>query len=320
MGDDHVLILPDREDWSANAVHRELERRKVSTSWLDTASFPLHLRMAASFEDGRWGGSFCGGDCSVQLDVVTAIYYRRPKDFDFPPGMSGTERRFARAQARIGLGGVLDALEGVRWVNRPSAVADAEFKPRQLSVAARVGLATPATLVCNDRREAQLFAELHGAVALKPLAEPILTEGSDISVMYTRKLHPEDLEDSPGIQNTAHLFQEWIDAKYADRLIAAGEALFAVAIRSGSPASQIDWRSDYSALQYQIVECPAAVAAAVRSYLRAEHLVYAAFDFLVSDERGWLFLECNPAGQWGWIAEECDLPVARSLVTCLAGD
>lgn len=32
------------------------------------------------------------------------MFYRRPRDFDMPSAMSGPEQRFARAQARVGLG------------------------------------------------------------------------------------------------------------------------------------------------------------------------------------------------------------------------
>jgi hypothetical protein len=74
-----------------------------------------------------------------------------------PSTMSGPEQRFARAQARVGLGGALTSLP-VKWINHPSALADAEYKPRQLHLAQTVGLRVPATIVTNAPDEVRRFA------------------------------------------------------------------------------------------------------------------------------------------------------------------
>ncbi|MGH3806966.1 MAG: hypothetical protein ACRDRU_10105 [Pseudonocardiaceae bacterium] len=41
--------------------------------------------------------------------------------------------------------------------------------------------------------------------------------------------------------------------------------------------------------------------------------IFGAFDFSVTPDGRWWFLECNPAGQWGWIAEETGLPIAGAI-------
>jgi hypothetical protein len=46
-----------------------------------------------------------------------------------------------------------------------------------------------------------------------------------------------------------------------------------------------------------------------------------AFDFIVTaDIKDHVFLECNAAGQWGWLAEECGIPVAEAIAEKLIGD
>jgi D-alanine-D-alanine ligase-like ATP-grasp enzyme len=50
------------------------------------------------------------------------------------------------------------------------------------------------------------------------------------------------------------------------------------------------------------------------AYLRAFGLIFGAFDFSVTPDGRWWFLECNPAGQWGWLTEETGLPIADELV------
>ncbi|HEX3733461.1 MAG TPA: hypothetical protein VHU91_11155 [Mycobacteriales bacterium] len=47
-------------------------------------------------------------------------------------------------------------------------------------------------------------------------------------------------------------------------------------------------------------------------------LVYGAVDFIIS-EGEYVFLECNAAGQFGWLAEECDLPIVAAIADELIG-
>lgn len=68
-----------------------------------------------------------------------------------------------------------------------------------------------------------------------------------------------------------------------------------------------------------MVDIPAEVAGRSRAYLRAFGLTYGAFDFVVrAGDEDWV-LECNAAGQWGWLAEECGLPIAEAFAAELAG-
>jgi hypothetical protein len=55
------------------------------------------------------------------------------------------------------------------------------------------------------------------------------------------------------------------------------------------------------------------VRRSVRSYLREFNLTFGAFDFSVTPDGRWWFLECNPAGQWGWLVEETSLPIAEAI-------
>lgn len=99
-----------------------------------------------------------------------------------------------------------------------------------------------------------------------------------------------------------------------------GEHSFAVAIHAASVGTQVDWRTDYDALSYEVVDCPADIVDRARAFLSAAGLSYGAFDFVVSaDTEEYIFLECNAAGQWGWLAEECRLPIAEAIADELTG-
>lgn len=311
-----VLIVGEGGDWSAEAVAVELEARGVATCRLDTADFPQAARLAAQLGPGgctRWHGSIETTNGITRLKEITAVYYRKPRDFYLPLGLSEPERRFARAQARVGIGGLLASLP-VRWINHMAALADAEYKPAQLTLAARCGLTVPPTLITNDPNAVIEFAADHGPLVVKPLAEPIVHEGGGYTAVYTRKVTEAELADLTGIEATAHLFQQFVPKRHEVRLTVVDQHLFPVAIHAGSEAAQLDWRTDYDSLSYEIVPCPAHVADGVRRYLNAAGLVYGAFDFIVHrDTNDWIMLECNASGQWGWLAEQCHLPIASAI-------
>ncbi|GIL32041.1 ATP-grasp ribosomal peptide maturase [Actinocatenispora comari] len=312
-----VLVVSAADDWSATAVADQLAARDVPYAWADPADFPQRLELSATF-DTRWHTQLHTDGRTVELDEVTAVFYRRPNDFRIPAGMSGPEERFARSQARVGLGGILAALHA-RWVNHPSALADHEYKPRQLALAARVGLTVPRTLVTNRADDVRAFGKRVGELVVKPLADPIVNEAGTYTPVWTRRVAADELDDLAGVETTAHLFQAWVDKDFEVRLIAAGDRLMPVAIRASSQTARVDWRSDYDALSYEPIACPAPVAASVRRYMAAAGLAYGALDFVVDHAGVWHFLEMNAAGQWGWLADKTGIDVAGALADVLTG-
>ncbi|MGH7744416.1 MAG: MvdC/MvdD family ATP grasp protein [Candidatus Dormibacteria bacterium] len=316
-----VLVVGDAGDWSATEVGKHLDARGVRWVLLDTADFPQRMSLDARLDadHGGWQGELAIDGQTLRLAEVTAVYYRKPGDFDLPDGLSGPERRFSHAQARVGLGGVLASLP-VRWLSHPSALADAEYKPRQLALLRQAGLTTPPTLVTNDAAAVRVFAAAHGDLVVKPLAEPIVWEGGGESVVFTRRVRAVDLDTLTGVDTTAHLFQAFQDKRCECRVMAVGvDRLFAVAIHAGSSESYVDWRSDYASLRYEVIETPGHIRAGIARYLCAASLAYSAFDFVITPDGRWVTLEANGSGMWGWLAEECGLPIAEAIADELTG-
>nr|WP_145486578.1 MULTISPECIES: ATP-grasp ribosomal peptide maturase [Streptomyces] len=315
-----VLIVAARDDWPTDRVVIELESRNVEVFRMDTSDFPQRLALAGRIDQEQaWTGELITEYRTVELSRVGAVYYRAPGAFRFPEGMSGPEERFAAAQARAGLGGVLSALD-CRWVNHPTAMARAEYKPGQLAAARACGLRIPATLITNRPAEVQKFAaEVGGPVVCKPVASPVLIEDGRLKSVYTRRLVPDDLLDLRGVSTTAHLFQAWVDKAYEVRLTVVGRQLFAAAIHADSDAAHEDWRSDYGSLTYTISAVPKLVTAGMLALMDRLQLRYGAADFVVAPDGQWTFLEVNPCGQWDWIAGETGLPIAEAIADELQG-
>jgi hypothetical protein len=205
------------------------------------------------------------------------VFYRRPRDFDMPRTMSGPEQRFARTQARVGLGGVLASLS-TKWINHQSALADCEYKPRQLRLAQTVGLPVPPTIVTNVADEVRRFAAEQGDIIVKSPAEPIIAEAGSQKAIWTRRVTAADLTDLASLGLTTHLFHAWIPKAYEIRLTVVGKRHFAVAIHAHSTATRVDWRTDYDESTYEVIDFPAEIADRVHAFLSVASLTYGAFD------------------------------------------
>ncbi|GGO55291.1 ATP-grasp ribosomal peptide maturase [Streptomyces lasiicapitis] len=314
-----VLILAGRFDPTCDLVVEELNRRAVPVFRADMAEFPLRLTLSASLSGDRWHGTLTNDRRRLDLASVRAVYYRRPTRPKFPEQMSLAARKVAETEARWGFGGLLTALP-CRWLPPPGAAADAEYKPLQLRVAAEAGLVVPRTLITNDPDAARDFAESTGGrLVYKPFFHVRGTVHGQTAAVYASMVNLDELPH-PDIATTAHLFQEWVPKAYEVRLTAIGGRTFAAEIHAGSDAGHVDWRSDYDSHTYKVCEPPPGVAAGVSRVLERLGLPYGAFDFVVTPEGDWRFLEVNPSGQYGFIEQATGLPITAAICDYLEGN
>ena len=310
-----VLVISQQHDTTADLVVAALHDRQVPVVRFDLADFPARLRFSAETGKG-WAGSIDLGHHRLDLADVRSVYYRRPAPFDLDAGMSDAERTWATKEARHGFGGLLAALD-CRWVNHPHANAAAAKKPMQLAAAHAAGLTVPRTLLTNDPDAARAFvADCPNGAVYKSLAGS--PDGVGRRALYTQQVTAEHITTQ--VSATAHLLQERLAKQFEVRVTSVGDQLFGVRIDAGSDAAREDWRSDYDALTYQPIDIPAPVAAGLSDLMSRLGLRFGAHDFVVSPDDTWWFLETNPNGQWGWLAEATGLPIADAIAADLQGD
>jgi ATP-grasp ribosomal peptide maturase len=314
-----VLVLAEELDLTADRVVAELTRRAVPVFRTDLGCFPTAMDATFSLDGGhgRWRGELRTPHRKVALADVRSIWYRSPTAFQFPEELSAPERSHAEQEAKFGIGGVLGSLD-VLWINHPAKEADAIYKPRQLAVAERCGLNIPKTCVTNNPTAVRRFAaRCGGLIVVKTMGSSAIAEGDELKVAYTHPVNDAELADLTGVELTAHMFQAWVDKRCEVRLTAVGDTLFAAEIHADSDAARTDWRSDMNALSYRSVDIPHEVAAGVSAYLATFKIFYGAFDFVVRPDDAWIFLECNPGGQYGWIEGHTGLPITTAIVDLL---
>lgn len=307
-----VAVVTNDDDPTADIVIGELHGRGVPVVRLDSGHFPATLSCSAHIGGGtaRWRGSLATPTRVAQLDGVRALYYRRPSGFAFPH-LDEQDARFAAAQARYGLGGVLVSLPDCLYVNHPNRIGDAEYKPAGLAAAAAAGFTLPPTLITNRPDDARVFIKEHGPVIFKPLSVPLYLVDGEAQTVLVDEVDADEVDDS--VAGTMHLFQARVD-KVADvRVTVIGEQVFAVRIDSGL----LDWRTDYRTHTYTPVKAPPGVERALFAYLRQFGCVFGAFDFTLSADGEWTFIECNPSGQWAWLEPPTGLPMTAALADLL---
>lgn len=316
-GGSTVVVVTDRFDPTADVVVEELHRRGTPLFRFDTSEFPTALSVSAELVGAEWCGELRGPRRHVDLQDVTGVYYRRPTSFSFPEAMTADERRWSGLQARLGFGGLLACFD--TWLNHPHAIGYAEYKPVQLRSARQAGLRVPQTLLTNDPAVARRFVAGAGRTLYKPFGGvAAVTDVDGIHQLFATPIDA-DAAGSPSVAGTMHLFQQWVPKSHEVRLTVVDGRFFAARIDASSDAAHVDWRADYTALEYSIVDVPHRVRSAIERLMASLGLRFAAIDMVVTPDDEWWWLECNPNGQWAWIESETGLPIAAALVDVLEG-
>lgn len=312
-----MLVLTAPVDPTADVVIQHLTASGVPFARFDAAQFPMEVSLTATLgADDEWRACL-GGVCLAGLH---SVYYRRPRRFAFDPAIPAEQLNWCEGQARYGFWGVLETLP-VTWVNSPSAVQRAEYKPRQLRLARQAGLSVPPTMITSSPSDVTAFAAaVGGSIVTKALyaRTPRDAEGYPTGVLYTAEVPPQQYAD-PGIAATAHLFQVKIKSVYDVRLTVVGDRLFTAEIRRENSAGDLDWRKNHRDLRYQPCDVPIEVALGVRRLMCSLELTFGALDFGVDDTGAWWFYEINPNGQWFWVERQTGLSISAALAELLEG-
>ncbi|MFG3128781.1 ATP-grasp ribosomal peptide maturase [Streptomyces tendae] len=318
-----VLVVTALEDVTADWVVAALNERGVPVVRVDPADIGPRLSFGFRIGSGEsaWSGLLRTESREVDLRSIQAVYYRRPTPYrNRFARLLRQQRRFAAAEARHGLDGVLRSLRSARYVNHPAAVARAEFKPGQLQQFIELGLRVPATLVTNDVVAAREFGLAHPSVVCKTFRGLPPGEDGRAGAIWAQRVHREDFDDSLSV--TAHLFQAEVPKGGDVRVTVVGRRVFAQRITD--PRGAVDWRcGDWDDLVHTPVAVPSVVETALHGYLAASGLVFGCFDFALTGEGSspddWWAIECNPNGQWGWLPDAPAITEAFADILSMEG-
>ncbi|WEV26844.1 ATP-grasp ribosomal peptide maturase [Streptomyces sp. 71268] len=309
-----VLVATEAADVTADMVIDRLNQRGVPVVRFDPADMAGgELTITALFgsSDAPMAGWLRTPSRRVPLEDARSVYWRRPV-WPAYEHLDEADAQFAAAQTRFGLGGVLHALEGCLWLNHPLRNLAADYKPHQLAVARRMGLTIAPTVVTNDPDTARQFITAHGQVVYKTLRWTPYERGGTAMTSWAELVSADEVDES--IRVTPHLFQARVDKEADVRVLVVGRRVFAVRIDS----DLLDWRKDYSALSYRVIDLPAALSKCLLAYLEYFGLPSGSFDMALGRDGAFHWLELNPNGQWGFLEEATGLDMAGAFADLLA--
>lgn len=309
-----VLVVTALEDFTADRVIVALNKREVPVVRVDPADIgpELSFSFRLGLDTPVWGGRLRTPSREVEVRDVRAVYHRRPTPYTTRfQHLPQQPRDFTVAEARHGLGGVLNGLYGALYVNHPHAVTRADFKPVQLQRFAELGLQVPPTLVTNEAEAARNFAADQGRVVYKTFRGLPRNNDGHTGAIWTQRVGLDTFDDTLAI--TAHMFQAEIPKSGDVRITVVGRRVFAQRITA--PDGALDWRrGEWDELVHAPITVPAVIEAALHKYLDSFGLVFGCFDFALTgggdDSEDWWAIECNPNGQWGWLPDAADIAEA----------
>jgi glutathione synthase/RimK-type ligase-like ATP-grasp enzyme len=325
-----IVIVSDRADMQAYVVMLELDRLGVEHGLFCPAEVASRALMTQEISSG---GDRCRIGLAdgrvVEAAAVRAVWYRKPGAPRLDDRIAEHEKEFAFAEARAGLTGVYDALAGAYWISPLERIGHAANKLRQLRRAVGVGFTIPRTVFTNDVAEARAFAATcRDGMVYKAVGASLLTRRAGpweparvVGELFTTVLTDELLE--AGLDRLTvcpGLLQERVRKDVELRVTVVGDAVFAAEIASQDhPNGRDDWRrANVYEVEHRRHDLPDPVERACLALVRAFGLEYGAIDLIRTPDGGYVFLEINANGQYGWVEGLTGMPISRAIAERLA--
>lgn len=309
-----ILVITNSLDPHADAVinhlvpHREVIRINTDDLLFNHRYSFTESRAVLYFPSGK--------ECTIE--EIGAVYFRRPEK----PRYSGKIENISVEEAWAGLFHLIYAFgKHVFWLGNPITDKKNSSRLLQLRTAAGVGWNVPKTLVSRDAQEIREFAVQFERVAIKPLG----SKGTELEgkwyPYFTETLKSEDLLKLPSedMESTYNYLQEYVEKKREWRITVVGRDIFPCVIESQvSQESQFDWRKvNFNKLGHSIGALPKSFQSQLLAYLEKTNQVFGAFDFIEKKNGEFVFLECNPNGQWLWIESLTGLKISNAVASLL---
>jgi len=314
-----LLIITNKLDTTADVVIDRLNRGNTPFVRWNTEDLLCSHKITLKISAGKVVKALLraeGRTVDLENDI-SVIWYRRPEKA--PPHVAirkSSHKEFARREGSMLLSNLWSLLGNKVWVNYPANNLVLNNKLYQLTLAEQLGMTTPATLVTNNPSEARRFIKEHGEVATKALSAGVLQDGKREKLIYTRKIREEDVAKFDSIRLCPTLFQAYVPKEIELRVTVIEDSVFACAIESQRSARTVeDWRRyDFSNVPHYPFTLPRKLHKQLITFLRKTGLKFGAFDFILTPNGEYVFLEINPNGQWYWIEKLTGMPITDRLV------
>jgi len=323
-----ILIITNKEDSHPTPVIKQLSGKQIPVFRFNTEALLTDYAFrwwSNSDETDFWIKNIQNG-LEVRGSEITSVWDRRPES---PSAL------FVQNTEEINKHNLKEAagfLYFLRYYIKDifsigNIVNDriAASKMLQLKIAKETGFCTPDTCFSNRKEDIIKFAGNYEQVILKSIDNDSIwneTEGLEY-VFYAKKVKSSMLTDMPeeAFNQTVSYVQNYVEKAYELRITLVGQQVFACKIDSQSlddDKGKIDWRQGYDyGMKHEIYDLPEEISNKCVAFLKQLGLNFGCFDFIVTPNGDFVFLECNPNGQWLWIEIETGMKISEAIANSL---
>lgn len=243
---------------------------------------------------------------SITNESILSIYYRKP----IFPDLSEFEEAYhpmIKKDIICLINGIVDFFNGT-VLTKPHLLINAENKVNQLIYALESKLKIPYSFIGTDNNNIKEYSKIKSII--KPLTQGKIYINGVCESYQTSYFngYDEDIALSP------IYLQKYIKKQYEVRITVINNTFYTVRIDT---KNKLDWRMDYENHRYTLIDCPLRIRRDCSAMLKNYNLVFGAFDYIVTPNNDWIFLELNPNGQWLWLEEALDLDISEKIIDYL---
>ena len=319
-----ILLFTNKNDVHPTHVIQYLNAWGVPIFRLNSESLLTDYRFAwwANTEDCDFVIQNIKNGLTCIGHEITAIWERRPEI----PKELALQSPYEKVN-KLNLDEAHEFLSFIRYYLKDvysigSIVEDrpAASKMLQLSVARELGVSIPDTCFANNKEAMFRLANNYKSLSLKPIGDNYVTlDDENEYIFFSKKIKSEELLQQPeeAFTQTVSFVQNYVEKAYELRITVINESVIACKIDSqlqDDDKGKIDWRQGYDYnLKHEIVEIPERIRQFCLRFLDKMKLHFGCFDFIVTPAGEYVFLECNPNGQWMWIELETGYDISRVI-------
>ena len=314
-----ILIITNSADPHSDSVINQI-KKKESIFRVNTDELLNNFRYDFFIDDKSLTNSFINPIGRIlKLEEIRSVYYRRPEkpilsektSFDY----------ISISEAWNGFFHVLYSIYDKVWLGHPHIDKFASSRLVQLKTAQKIGWNIPPTIISRNPDEIRMFCRKYSELAIKPLGEKGASIDGQWFPYFTSRISAEQIinKNNSELSVTYSYLQAYIPKKNEWRITVIGNEVFPCILNSqDSTDGKIDWRTvHFDTIKHEIGEISETFKRQLIQYLNYLKLPFGAFDFILTPNNKFVFLECNPNGQWLWIEELTKLPISNSIAKWL---
>jgi len=196
------------------------------------------------------------------------------------------------------------------------------IKPYQQIIASSVGLATPHTLITNEKKIALEFhSDCNSNVIMKSISagkvKPSSDGGENIPYnVMTMRIERSDLNSSTDeeIGFCPHFFQEEIKKDHELRIVVVGNRILPFRIDSQKrKTTEVDWRKGIHLIDFKKCAINEDLTYKIRNFMEKIGFFSGSIDIAIDKSGKPWFLECNQDGAWCWLDDIANGKVSQAF-------